>query len=47
MVFETLAKNGIFVRKFSHPMISNSLRISSGTPDQIRILLQVLDKFIK
>ena len=47
MVFETLAKNGIFVRKFSHPMISNSLRISSGTPEQIRILLQVLDKFIK
>mgnify|MGYP001010719729 CR=1 FL=1 len=45
-VFEKLAKNGIFVRKFSDKNIKNSLRISAGTPDQTRKLLRVLETII-
>ena len=45
-VFEKLAKNGIFVRKFSDKSIMNSLRISAGTPDQTRKLLRVLETII-
>ena len=44
--FEKLAKNGIFVRKFSDKSIMNSLRISAGTPDQTRKLLRVLETII-
>ena len=46
MKFEKLAKNGIFVRKFSDKSIMNSLRISAGTPDQTRKLLRVLETII-
>tara|TARA_B110000438_G_scaffold202879_1_gene194536 strand:+ start:6149 stop:7231 length:1083 start_codon:yes stop_codon:yes gene_type:complete len=45
-VFNQLAQKGIFVRKFSNKLISNCLRISSGTPDQTGKLLQVLDNII-
>ena len=46
IIFEKLAQNGIFVRKFSDNVISNSLRFSSGTPDQTRKLLRVLKSII-
>jgi histidinol-phosphate aminotransferase len=29
-----LAEHGIFVRRFSQPVLGNSLRISAGTPEQ-------------
>jgi histidinol-phosphate aminotransferase len=45
-VFEGLAKKGIFVRKFSNQFINNALRISAGTPDQTRKLLQELEELI-
>ena len=45
-IFDRLASKGIFVRKFSNQFIDNSLRISAGTPDQTRKLLQELDLLI-
>ena len=45
-IFDGLASKGIFVRKFSNQFIDNSLRISAGTPDQTRKLLQELDLLI-
>ena len=45
-IFNGLASKGIFVRKFSNQFIDNSLRISAGTPDQTRKLLQELDLLI-
>ncbi|MBL06501.1 MAG: histidinol-phosphate transaminase [Chloroflexi bacterium] len=45
-VYDGLARKGIFVRKFSNQFIDNSLRISAGTPDQTRRLLQELDLLI-
>jgi len=45
-VYDGLAKKGIFVRKFSNQYLNNALRVSAGTPDQTRKLLQELDKLI-
>jgi histidinol-phosphate aminotransferase len=45
-VFERLAKEGIFVRKFSNEFTKNTLRISAGTPNQTGKLLQVLDEIL-
>lgn len=45
-IYEGLAKKGIFVRKFSNKFLSNALRISAGTPEQTRKLLQELEKLI-
>ncbi len=45
-IYEGLAKKGIFVRKFSNNFLSNALRISAGTPEQTRKLLQELEKLI-
>ena len=40
--YEGLARQGIFVRRFSHPRLENSLRISVGTPDQTARLIDAL-----
>jgi histidinol-phosphate aminotransferase len=41
-VYEELGKRGIFVRAFSHPRLRTSLRITSGTPDQMDRLVAAL-----
>jgi histidinol-phosphate aminotransferase len=41
-VYEELGKRGIFVRYFSHPRLRTSLRISSGTPEQMDRLISAL-----
>lgn len=40
--YEGLARQGIFVRRFSHPRLTNSLRISVGTPEQTARLIDAL-----
>jgi histidinol-phosphate aminotransferase len=37
-----LAKQGIFVRRFSQPVLDSSLRISAGTPDQTDLVIDAL-----
>ncbi len=44
--YENLAKQGIFVRYFSHPKLQDSLRISAGTPEQTDRLITSLEKVI-
>jgi len=40
--YEGLARQGIFVRRFSHPRLANSLRISVGTPEETARLIDAL-----
>jgi histidinol-phosphate aminotransferase len=44
--YEGLARQGIFVRYFSHPRLRDSLRISAGTPEQTERLIKALHKVI-
>lgn len=46
-IYEHLKENGIYVRYFNKPRISNYLRISIGTDEQIDKLIMVLKDFIK
>lgn len=41
-VYAEMAKRGVFVRVFSHPMLPRHLRISVGTPEQTGRLIEVL-----
>lgn len=41
-IYAELGKQGIFVRHFSHPRLRKSLRISSGTPEQMDRLIDAL-----
>lgn len=43
-IFKKLRENGILVRHFDKPRISNYLRITIGTPEQMKETLQVLKK---
>ncbi|MBI4306334.1 MAG: histidinol-phosphate transaminase [Chloroflexi bacterium] len=45
-ISEELGKRGIFVRYFSHPRLRNSLRISSGTPEQMDLLIDALKAIV-
>jgi histidinol-phosphate aminotransferase len=40
-----LRQRGVIVRHFSKPRIDNFLRITIGTPEQNRALLDALDQF--
>ena len=44
--YEGLARQGIFVRYFSHPRLQDSLRISAGTPEQTGRLIEALHKVV-
>jgi histidinol-phosphate aminotransferase len=46
-VYEELGSRGIFVRYFSHPRLRTSLRITSGTPDQMDRLIAALGEVAK
>ncbi len=41
-VYEEMATQGVFVRHFSDPRLTNHLRISAGTPEETDRLLEVL-----
>ncbi|MFL2642142.1 MAG: histidinol-phosphate transaminase [Dehalococcoidia bacterium] len=43
IVFNNLAKEGIFVRKFSDNLLKNYLRISIGKPDQMNKLKNIIN----
>ena len=43
IVFNNLAKEGIFVRKFSDNLLKNYLRISIGKPEQMSKLKNIID----
>lgn len=45
-VYEELGKRGIFVRYFKHPRLRTSLRISSGTPEQMDRLIAALREVV-
>lgn len=42
--YEYLASQGIFLRRFGHPRLSNFIRTSIGTPEQNNRLLDALNK---
>lgn len=44
--YEGLARQGIFVRYFSHPRLQDSLRISAGTPEQTDRLIAALHRVV-
>lgn len=44
--YEGLAKQGIFVRYFSHQRLQDALRISAGTPEQTDRLIAALHKVV-
>ncbi len=46
-VYNELAFNGIFVRKFSDPKLDKMLRFSIGTTTQMELLLSVMKKILK
>ncbi len=43
-IYQTLKEQGIFVRYFNQPRLSDCLRITIGTPSQNQTLLTALDK---
>ena len=48
MIFEELKKRGIYVRHFSKPeRISNYLRISIGTDEEMRTFIAELSEIVK
>ena len=46
-LYKKLKKNGILVRHFDAPRIENWLRITIGTPEQMQIFLNTLDKIME
>ena len=42
-----LKKKGVLVRHFDAPRIENWLRITIGTPEQMQIFLNTLDKIME
>ncbi len=47
VLYKELKKNGILVRHFDAPRIENWLRITIGTPEQMQIFLNTLDKIME
>lgn len=45
-IYNHLAEEGVFVRKFSHPSLDKCIRISAGTPNQTDTLLAVLKNIV-
>ena len=46
-LYKELKQNGILVRHFDAPRISNWLRITIGTPEQMQTLMDTLDKIME
>lgn len=46
-IFDVLRENQIFVRHWNKPRISNYLRISIGTDEEMRTVIEFLEKYIK
>lgn len=46
-LYKELKKNGILVRHFDAPRIQNWLRITIGTPEQMQIFVNTLDKIME
>ncbi|MCI6944857.1 MAG: histidinol-phosphate transaminase [Faecalibacterium sp.] len=46
-LYKELKKNGILVRHFDTPRIRNWLRITIGTPEQMKIFVNTLDKIME
>ena len=46
-LYKELKKNGILVRHFDAPRIQNWLRITIGTPEQMKIFVNTLDKIME
>lgn len=46
-IFEFLKTRDIFVRHFKKPRIDNYLRISIGTDEEMKILVETLEEFLK
>jgi histidinol-phosphate aminotransferase len=46
-IFETLRANRIYVRYWNKPRIDNYLRITIGTPEEMKALTDFLEKYIK
>lgn len=46
-IFEALKANNIYVRYWNKPRIDNYLRITVGTDEEMQILIQFLEKYIK
>ena len=46
-IFEYLRSNGVYVRYWDKPIISNRLRITIGTDEQMDIMLNLLEKLLK
>lgn len=46
-LFEALRKQRIFVRYFNKPRIGNYLRITIGTPEEMRALIDFLQKYLR
>ena len=47
LLYEKLKENGILVRHFAAPRIANWLRITIGTPEQMQVLADTLDKIME
>lgn len=46
-IYEKLAAQGIFVRKFDDPRLINCLRISAGKPEQTDVLFNALKEIVR
>ena len=46
-LYRKLKKKGVLVRHFDAPRIENWLRITIGTPEQMQIFLNTLDKIME
>ena len=46
-LYQKLKKKGVLVRRFDAPRIENWLRITIGTPEQMQIFLNTLDKIME
>ena len=46
-MYRKLKKKGVLVRHFDAPRIENWLRITIGTPEQMQIFLNTLDKIME
>lgn len=44
---QKLKENGILVRHFDAPRIENWLRITIGTPEQMQVLMDAVDKILE
>ncbi|MGI6006828.1 MAG: histidinol-phosphate transaminase [Ruminococcus sp.] len=45
-LFESLRQNHIYVRYFDKPRIDNYLRITIGTPEEMKILMDFLERYL-